>query len=283
MILTIVAGQFPVQVTEADVRKDHDFLRDDELGALMRRLDVLRRHSGLHLEDSKYEESEDEEDNHRAISDQWKFRKGKRQWWRRDKRKTTRQQSLRTKAIGRSLRVAKTSSGSDIRSPGTVSENALTLAAACAVSPVMTDASSPSGSSTISSASSDSIVLENTFVLSEPGQVDEQEEDLLSRGRLRTPPDTCEVSIINASTSTTDSGEHDSDFDSGACSGDKETSSNGSHLKWTQVVAADPGANDPEVEMSKEDAKPVVAKRKRIRWHSFQKRHRDSVLVKSMT
>ena len=265
MAIVYVAGQFPVQVTEADVRKDHDFLRDDELGALMRRLDVLRRHSGLHIEDAKYEESEDEEDNHRAISGMWKFRKGKRQWWRRDKRKTTRQQSLRTKAIGRSLRVAKTSSGSDIRSPGAVPENALVLAAACAVSPALTGASSPSGSSTISSPSSDSIVLENAFVLGDAGQFDEQEEDVLARGRLRTPPETCEVSVLNTSTSTTDSGDqtNDSDFDSGPCSEDKETSENcsvgpsGSHLKWTQVVAADPGANDPEVA---EHAKPVVAK-----------------------
>lgn len=271
----LLGGQFPVELTEADVKKDHEFLRDDELGALMRRLAVLRRHAGLRSEDGKYEESEDEDENHRAISDKWKFRKTKRQWWRRDKRKTSRQQSLRTKVIGKSIFVVKSSSGSDLRSPEPEPESALALAGACAAAvcaPALVGASSPSASSTASSASSESMVLENSYVLRESGGfVDEEVDDLLTRGRLATPPDVGEVSVINTSTSTTDSGDlsYDSDHDSGACSGDKETSEyhedhavgrRGSHLKWTQVVSADPGANDPEVAVSKEHTKPVVAK-----------------------
>ncbi|XP_062513642.1 stAR-related lipid transfer protein 13-like isoform X3 [Corticium candelabrum] len=292
------AGEFPVDVTEADVRRDHDFLQNDELGALMRRLDILRRYTGLRSEDSKYDESEEEEEHHRAISNKWKFRKTKRQWWRRDRRKTSRQQSLRTQAIGRSLLAAKSSSSSDVRSPVVQPEGAIALTTACAaavaLTPTIGSTLSPSGSSTVSSASSDSIVLENSYVLEDGGHM--ADEDLMSTHDRMALADNLVASGINTSASTTSSGDqsNDSDFDSGACSGDKEETNEsyeeaqvprrrGSHLKWTQVVSADPGANDPEVAVSKEHTKPVVAKRKRIRWHSFQKQHRDSILVRSRT
>eukprot|EP00118_Oscarella_pearsei_P017419 m.172494 g.172494 ORF g.172494 m.172494 type:complete len:861 (+) comp39084_c0_seq55:7110-9692(+) len=295
-------GRFPTDLTEIDIEQDHKFLNDYEMEALMRRLKVLQRYAGMRIDDGKDEESE-EEDEGRALSYKWKYRRRSGKWQRRRKSAQPgagsstsgtgtvgRHQSLRSQLMDRSIQ-------RKMSTESPTGEVAMTELAAVAVATPTSPPQlkivvegiclSPPGSSSASGES----VSELSYMLEKSGD----ESTLPRRCRLGTPS-----SVANLS-STTDDGEvtNDSDADSGACSdgeiaedpefrenfsADRVLARRGSgHPQWTQVIGADPSSNDPEHVYSPEDAKSVVARRKRFRWHSFQRQHRDVILPKSVT
>lgn len=73
-------GEFPLNLTKLRVEKDHTFLDPPAIEALIKRLNILNRCADL-LEEvlTKDDESEDEDDL-RALSDQWQFQKTERRW-----------------------------------------------------------------------------------------------------------------------------------------------------------------------------------------------------------
>ena len=168
------------------------------------------------------------------------------------------------------------------------------------------------GSSSMSGGES---VSELSYVLEKSGD-EATTKAPPSRGRLGTPS-----SIANLSSTTTDEGDltNDSDADSGACSDVGEaTASTAGHprrpgdsfsasrvtarhgsggggndddsTQWTQVLPADPSCSyDPDhlysssSDVAAAATKAVVARRRRFRWHSFQRHHRDVILPRSVT
>ncbi|XP_018584111.1 stAR-related lipid transfer protein 8 isoform X3 [Scleropages formosus] len=77
-------GLFPVNI--ASVKKDHDFLDEDSLKSLCRRLTTLNKCASMRLEvHFQQKQSEDSEDDDLcAISDRWAFQRDSKRWSRLD-------------------------------------------------------------------------------------------------------------------------------------------------------------------------------------------------------
>ncbi|XP_064404560.1 stAR-related lipid transfer protein 13-like isoform X3 [Halichondria panicea] len=79
-------GQFPINLSQIQVERDHAFLEQADIDSLVRRLNILNRCADLMEEiKSKKEDDSEDESQHRAISDHWTFRKRNKKWSRRSR------------------------------------------------------------------------------------------------------------------------------------------------------------------------------------------------------
>jgi hypothetical protein len=72
-------GEFPINVTALCVEKDHKFLDSASIEALIKRLNVLNRCADL-LEEVLNKNDDSDEEDMRALSEQWQFQKKIKRW-----------------------------------------------------------------------------------------------------------------------------------------------------------------------------------------------------------